>query len=517
MHGRTALTVAAALLAGCIGGPDDATIESKGAFVASLASDPQADLLDHALVCRVATPDGAPLAGATCVLEADGARLEAATDPAGTASFRTRAGLVATLVASHPEHGRKSIPILVDSPASARFVLDGAPSRDPVEGPRLWQPPVTIAQGSVLESQVVGDSEDRLYFSPGTTLLRSNDEGASWVDVTPPLPEAMPTLASDTGISVAPDGSLWFTRFWPYLGPTMGCTSVDHGASWTCDNLAIVGPTDRMWIAGLDARRGYVQAFHGFTAFQWSYTDSGSARYVPYAVGERSFGIVSNMVYDDAADAVRQLGDCTGAGTGTISLLRIDGEAPLIGSVPTNVPKVQAICWLVEDAGVLWTTGEPTLDEKGSRGVVAARSLDGGATWALLPVSQAPATATFSYIGAHRDRAAVVYYGADEPGQADLTFTTWNVYVAETSDARAAHPTWIERRIAAAIHLGIICIGADCQLTNQQDPQGRFSLDMIGAWMGTDGDFVAVYSDDHNLAPGESYHVKGQFVRQSAP
>src|SRR5688572_17538103 len=90
---------------------------------------------------------------------------------------------------------------------------------------RAWLEPVAVAEGGFNEPLIATHTDGTIYYSPTRRLFRSDDGGETWTRIDPPPPSAMPgtDLGADTSVSVSPDGTVWWTRFWPYLGPTLGC------------------------------------------------------------------------------------------------------------------------------------------------------------------------------------------------------------------------------------------------------------------------------------------------------
>jgi hypothetical protein len=458
--------------------------------------------------CRVLGPDRAPLAQASCTFNFPGAVATVPMDANGSATVRVPRGAAGTIQADAPEHLPRVTALVADAPKM--FELTLARRADPAGGtesqptppvPRTWTAPVTVAT-SGNEPHIAVDTKGTLYYAPTSRLYRSVDGGATWQDLA--MPTALPTLASDTSVSIAPDDSVWFSRTWGYVGGTLACTSTNRGDTWTCDNAAIPGATDRMWIVGLDRATGYVQTNQGLYHHVWAHTTTGSLKYAPYATTTQTLAVRNgNMVFDPTAGAVYQI-EWVGA---TQRLYRVDAGPGLLTSWDTRIPATYALPWLSIHDGVLWTTGEPRKPD-GSRSAVLARSLDGGRTWTQFPVSMAPQSVTFTYVAAGGDgRVAAVYYGSDRPGPSTANMGNWSLYLVETDNGLDDHPTWVETRLVDLVHKGNICIGLNCQ-QNGGDPNARFSGDLIGLTLDADGNAHVAYNDD---ADG---NLKNQYVRQ---
>lgn len=494
------ILLAAALLAGCI----KVTVPSAPAASPSASAGPASS---YPVACLVVDGNGTPLASATCSYRFGPLGADAPVNRSGVAVRSVPAGLSGTLTAAAPGRTSLQARLTIDGPKSVRFPLSLLPpgqhsgtlttslgpgasstgSTGPdvptvvLPQPRPWRTAVAVVDdGSGGEPQVMVAPDGTVYYSPLSHVYRSTDGGASFADATPQFPQGAPVSASDTAISVGPDGSLWFTDDWPYAGSTQACGSSDRGTTWTCDVAALPGATDRMWVAGLSASEAYLQTGEALEQPHWLHTTTGGQAWVPYATG--ILGQYGNMAYDAVHHAVWQV---TGGTTQQVALVTAGG--PTVSFRDTPVPGTYAIPWLAVANGTLWTTGEA-----GGK-VVAARSTDQGATWQQFPVSQEPKMAAFSYIAADaHGRAAVVYYGSDKPADPPSNHGHWSLYVAETDDALAAQPTWVETRLVDGIHDGNLCIGLNCEQSNG-DAQARMAGDLIGIALDRDGNAYVAY------------------------
>lgn len=461
--------------------------------------------------CRLVATAGTPIAGGTCEFRFDLFNDSALTGDAGRVARVVPAGAAGLVRGSAAGHEPRASALVVDGNKSLELVLppvSPTPAAEPL--PQIppmrwrWSAPLQVpTSGTEPHVAVAGDGT--IYYSPTSNLLRSRDGGRTWVSIAPGLPPALPTSASDTSLSLAPDGSVWWTRYWGYAGGTIGCTSSDRGDSWTCDNLALPGVTDRMWIVGLDSQNGYLQTNEGLYHHLWARTDSGSQKYLPYATTTTLLAVRNgNMVYDAAHQAVWQV-EWTDS---TLELLRIDGATGVTSSVETRIPAPSALPWISARDGILWTTGEPVLSGL-SRGLVVARSRDAGVSWDQLRIPTTAKSVTFSYVAAGPDgRVAVAYYGSDRPGPPDNNGGNWSLYVAETTDGLSKGPTWVQTQLVPLVHTGSICVGITCESTSG-DPGARFSGDLMGCWIDEQGNVHVAYNE---LVPQGSQ--KNQFVRQ---
>ncbi|HJQ93535.1 MAG TPA: hypothetical protein VJ874_04535, partial [Candidatus Thermoplasmatota archaeon] len=392
-------------------------------------------------------------------------------------------------------------------PDSADPVLPSGPLLEPEAPARPWRQPVAVYSNDyVSEPMVAVDSQGTIYYAPnsnGQGPFRSTDGGLSFQEIPPDA--TLPTQRSDASVSIAPDDSLWYSRSSLDLGSTMGCTSLTRGDSWTCSDIGIPGFTDRMWIVGLDAATGYLQAVAPHlnpgaqapvppTVFYysnlWSKTTTGSVAYVPFAtVADQPFP-AGNMVYDAKLDAVFQIE----SRFESLWLSRIDTATGIVSWRDTHLAPTMALPWLAATNGTLWTTANPVSSD-GSTGVVLGRSTDGGATWKAFAVPTTAKSATFSYVAAAPDgRVGLVFYGSPAAGNPASNEGPWDLYVLETANAFADAPRWRET-ILAPVHVGGICISFGCE-SAAGDPHARFSLDLIGIAIDGNGDLHVAYVQD---------------------
>lgn len=469
------------------------------------------------VACEILGIDGSPLVEAFCIFEFGNLTQRVAVDGAGQARLDIEAGLAGRLRGVADGHRSKSASFVVDGPKHVQMVLEplgpgetpdpggtGGPS--PTSGPppapptRRWGEVLTVdGSGADNEPHIVIDRDGVIYYAPTSSIYRSKDGGKSFSELI--VSGALPTIGSDTSVSVAPDKSVWFARYWGYADSTLGCASRNQGETWTCDNNAVPGATDRMWIVGLNKDQGYVQANEGLYHNVWARSTDGSTKYVPYATTTTLLAIRNgNMVYDAKREAVWQIQSIDS----TQRLYRIDTGGGIVTGADTGLPETYAIPWISVHDGVLWTTSEK--DGK----VYAARSIDGGKTWKKFQVSREPESATFSYVAAGPNgRAAVIYYGSDKSGPSTSNGGTWSVYVAETDNALDTFPTWVESQVVDKVHVGNVCVGFNCE-SSGGDSYARFSGDLIGIAIDGDGFVHIAFNEDDN----PNHQVKNQYLRQ---
>lgn len=531
MRGLISLFALVMVIAGCSSPPAPVpTVEPKSELPAGMASVP--------MMCRILDEQHRAMAG-SCTFHSgaqptgDGRlvpeySLSATTDAAGIAQQAVPLNKTIVVVAQAEGRPAKAVRLESDLPKAITFTLgNGTAPAMPEDFLRTWSAPVTIdASAGGSEPQVAVDSKGVVYYMTAsgfdqaskmnTGLYRSDDGGKTFKNASPQPTAAAPTVGSDDSLSIAPDDSVWFSRYIGYPENTIGCTSADKGATWTCDQAAIPGPTDRMWIVGLSKTEGYLQSNEGLEQPDWVHTTTGSLKYLPYATAAQ-VQQHGNMVYDAKNKAVWQVTtldpptDAQGTMySPTLSLMRVDGVTGVVDSVATNVPRTYAINWLAAYNGTLWTTGEANVATAPS--VQVAYSSDSGKSWVQTPVTVMPKAATFSYVAAGpgiagKVRAAAVYYGSDVAKPSPANGGQWSLYVAESNDATAPDATWVETRVAAQVHKGNICIGLNCEQTGG-DTAARDAGDLIGIAMDPTGNAHLSYVDFQKGA-------KADYLRQA--
>jgi hypothetical protein len=423
----------------------------------------------------------------TAVQTADGCRLAAATDPSG--GFNSTADVGQRLPAG------SRVWALCDAGvvnASNAVTLDDGATPAAVPG---WSTPAVVTSGNLFEPAVVGDDDGRLYYSPTNKIFRSDDGGASWTDVSPPVPTALPTYFSDTTTSVAADGSVWWSRTWGDLDSTLTCVTTDHGDSWTCNNNALPGITDRPWLFALSSTEAVIESSSASQQPVWLRTTDSGQTWLPYATSTEH-GLYGNIVQDPANGHLLQLFiDLTSA---TLRVMDVTPtSAPqMLTSRATGIPRIGGLPYVSYGSGYLWATGEPAQPD-GSRTLTVARSSDDGVSWQQLPVTVPADSVALSAVSAGADgQVTAVFYGSDVAAAPTANGGHWSLYAAVSADGTASSPTWAVSVLAPSVHTGSVCWAAGCNQTGS-DPNARFAGDFTGPWTSRQGQvFVPFVRDE---------------------
>lgn len=342
-----------------------------------------------------------------------------------------------------------------------------------------------------------------LYISALEFLYVSRDGGRTWfkspgtIYNNPANQQQGVNLNTDSTISLDPTGRLYFAFDYPYAGTTAVCTSSDFAQHFSCDQTAVPGGTDRMWIATPDAGHAFLTDNEGlYQTILWTSADQG-ASWSPNGsttdVLEPDVGAltpspdgtvlyqpyVSNASNESATDnelsgpMMLHVWSTSASAPATSTDLPV-GNLQAGAALPSAAVTPDGTLYVVSE-GVSGTdsSGNPT-----GKDVQVARSADGGKHWTVLPVlpGTATGTAAFTAVAAGADGTiGVLYYYTPVGGRADAVNGTWDVRWAVTHDAEDPNPTWTTQIVDTNVHTGAMCTTAGCTGTN------RFAGDFISA------------------------------------
>jgi hypothetical protein len=276
---------------------------------------------------------------------------------------------------------------------------------------------------------------------------------------------------------------VYFAFDYPYVGTTAVCTSDDRGMTWSCDEAAFPGITDRQWIATPTTHNAVLTFTDGLYANTFgSSKDGGKSWNVAgaYPVGAAGGPLLRTkqgnwlepLASPDADNHIKLLS------------FRGDGSSPVATVISTTVPAGSAVpnLAMTSDGTLYLATQVP--NKAGGRQVVVGRSKDNGATWALLPPLPATASGTANYAWTAANKSGevgVLYYYSRTPGtpSAMPASASWSAVWAETKDADSTTPHWSTTTLDANLHTGSLCpgVGATCQNDD------RYSGDFISGFI----------------------------------
>ncbi len=361
-------------------------------------------------------------------------------------------------------------------------------------------------------------SDGTIFVVEGTTVLRSQDDGTSWQDVTPDGHELTldPMLYVDpwtdrvyvNHLYVACSYLAWsddLGETWVTNPAACGDTAIDHqklavGASplpiapffdgtvyFTFNSFALLvdGASHIVASRSLDGGITWSNAIALTEGDLGTYRTGGPVAadqdghaYIPFYLCDGGFGVTASSDYGVTWTPTRaggQSGACEGIDPG----LAIDTAGNVYGAYwgPTGIRVVAS-----SDHGGSWIDVGPRQGMDADAGPVSAEGLR--------------SSVLVDAIAGDEGRVAVAYLAtadsANGPNRAH-GWSTWHLYVSVSDDALAALPTWTTTRVTPdddPVQIGTICTGGiGCFGGN------RNLLDFIDIQLTPDGRIVVAYTD----------------------
>ena len=362
--------------------------------------------------------------------------------------------------------------------------------------------PVTVGVGGN-EPLIRSAPDGTLYISALEYLYVSRDQGQTWfrspgtLFLNPEQQQQGVNLNTDSSIGVDGAGRLYLTFDYPYAGTTAVCVSDDRAQSFSCDNTALPGGTDRMWLTAPSTRAAYLTSNEGlYHTLFFDSTDRGQSWTLQKTTdsplnpndGPPVQAPHSPVVYQPFVNNASNQSATDEELSGPLQVHVWDPSS----SSPTPAAELStplqagaALTDLVVTSdGTIYMVSEGVSrsDSSGNplgKDVEIARSRDGGHTWTTFVIpGTATGTAAFSWIAAAADgHIGVIYYETAAGGRADgvSSDAEWNVQWAETADAESAAPAWTVQTVDSNVHSGPICATSGCS------GNGRFAGDFISA------------------------------------
>lgn len=353
------------------------------------------------------------------------------------------------------------------------------------------------------EPNILVAPDGTLYISALEFLYLSRDGGRTWfkspgtIYSNPANQQQGVNLNTDSTISLDPSGRLYFAFDYPYAGTTAVCTSTDYAQHFTCDQAAVPGGTDRMWISTPDAGHAYLTDNEGlYQTILWTSTDhaaswspngsttdalepdigalvpapGGKVLYQPYVANASNQSATDNEL---SGPMMLHVWATSAAAPATSADLPV-GTLAAGAALPSAAVTPDGDLYVASE-GVSGTdaAGNPT-----GKDVEVARSADGGKHWTVLPAlpGTATGTAAFTAVAAGADGTfGVLYYYTPAGGRADSVNGVWEVRWSVTHDAEDPAPSWTTQVVDTDVHTGAMCTTAGCTGTN------RFAGDFISA------------------------------------
>jgi hypothetical protein len=335
---------------------------------------------------------------------------------------------------------------------------------------------------------VVGDigNEPVLRVAPDGTIYVgalhhvyvSTDEGMSFREVN--FLGALPMYASDTALSIAPDGRAYVAFDWPYVGQTAVCNTTDRGETWDCVPIAVPGATDRMWILAPTEKDAYLITGQLLDRPTFAVTHDAGATWTVTSQDLMTQSQGADLAWDPVQKLIVEAANDQGNGWG-IRTWQPDGT--FVGFTPMDVaapPGGETV--MVDAAGTWWATA---CAEGANCPPAVAMSKDQGKTWNVTAIATEGKTFLLPYVAAGAADRVITGWYETAAASADDTSAEWRFVVSQTKDGR----TWnITVLTPEPVHVGAMCSSISCL------GEARFAGDFIGLAFDSHGDAYATWN-----------------------
>lgn len=395
--------------------------------------------------------------------------------------MRHAALLLAMLLAAGCAELRGGAPRGADEPEALAALRFGAPVPVSTEYPGA-EPVIAVAPDGTIYVEGIG--------SDGTgnvnKISRSDDGGATWIDITPPA--VGESTSNDGFVAVSTDGTLYGANV---FGTTFQLfRSEDKGASW--EPLApprVPASMHRHWIVAIGdtvhlAQEAFPPGFAGYLVGlptlaeagtpnegMWYVRseDGGTTWSIPQQIdpivnfagqGNMAVSADGTKLYIPRYEEERPVEEYTYADGRWYMLASEDGGASwerremfdLTSEISTAVPALA-----VDPAGALLLAWSQEIG--GQSRVVYASSPDTRAWSAPRELTDAPGTHAMAWLAARaQGEIGVMWYSANATGTASKVAAEWFVDYALVQDATSGSPRVTTARVTPApVHHGNIC------------------------------------------------------------
>jgi hypothetical protein len=353
-------------------------------------------------------------------------------------------------------------------------------------GPASTPDPASLLKpfGSILKVGESGNEpvirvapDGTIYVAALQYLYVSTDAGATFKPVD--FKQNLPIYASDSALSVAPDGHVYVAFDWPYAGQTAVCDSKDKGATWHCAPIVVPGATDRMWIVAPTEKDAYLVTGEQLDRPTFAVTHDAGQTWTITTMDWTEEVQGEDMAWDPVQKlVVEAAGNANGPGWG-VRTITPDGKYARFDPMEIRSPDTASLA--VDAAGTWWAA--TCADEKGDCKPALASSLDHGKTWAIHNLTFTGKTILMPYVTASRPgEVAMAWYESN--ASADDAAAEWHVVVARSVDGSTFHTEAITNK---PVHVGPMCRAVTCLGDN------RFAGDFLGLAFDAQGSLHATW------------------------
>lgn len=392
------------------------------------------------------------------------------------------------------------------------------------------------------EPRVVHDSLGNLYAAAiqgvpaGTDMWKSMDGGSTWSYLgEPDGAQAANVLTNTNGLGggggdedliTLPNGIVVMTSLW--LGSNTTCFSSTGGSSWLCNpNGSTVANDDRQWLANDGSNVVYLTskqtgpipgiAFDGTVSIYVAKSLDGGKTF-PYVsfVTTPELGIQpgdqGNIVVDSLGNVYTVFFDQVNPNLLYIAKSADGGNTWMIGNVlqaPAGISLVHVFPSIAVDQGnnlyIVFSDGINTY-------LTASQS--GGASWTAPVIVNSgfgiKSTVEPWVVAGDAGKVNVFFYGTTDTNYMDSN-AQWVVYMAQSQNVLAKVPTFsVAPATPYAVHVGAICNnGSAC-------PSGtRTMLEYFFPDTFLDGNALAVYPDSVHIQDPTTANTNAWFIKQT--
>lgn len=373
------------------------------------------------------------------------------------------------------------------------------------------------------EPRIVHDPLGNLYVTAiqgvpaGSDTWKSVDWGNTWNYIGEP--DGAQAAASGLGlvgvgagggdedIITLPNGNIVMTSLW--LGSNTTCVTSDGGSLWACNpNGSTLPADDRQWLANYGSNIVYItskQLGGGLNG-----TDS---IYVAKSIdGGVTFPLVSQVTTPELGvqpgDQGNMLVDPNSGNVYTVFFAAVEDQLYLAKSVDGGQSWILKLVFQAPNTvSLAHVFPSLTLDHAGNLYIAFSdgsssfltASTDGGATWTT-PVrvnagANLKTTVEPWVVAGDAGKVAVFFYGTSDPSFNSST-AQWSIYMAQSLNALAPVPLFAISAATGVMHIGAICNNGTACASGTRNLLEYFYPDVY-----PDGNVFVPYPDDLHVNP----------------